>query len=137
MNTFTFTRRSDGQVDAMVEGLDLFNEALADSISSLPPRGADGKGPSPYWIDVAFEGARRAAATGDSLPFTGGNITYLRVDGREVVAATDYDDDEEFAERMPLETFLALLTQWRSLVVEAQNEATGALPQTYRRNPDR
>jgi hypothetical protein len=137
MNSFTFTRRDDGQIDAVVDGYDLFNEALADSISSLPPRGADGKGPSPYWIDVALEGARNAASTGDTRPFTGGNITYLRVDGDDVVAGVDYHDDEEFAERMPIETFVALLTQWRSLVVEAQSEATEALPQTYRRNPHR
>lgn len=135
MSSFTFTRRGDGQIDAKVEGYDLFNEALADSISSLPPRGAEGCGPSTYWIDVALEGARKSAATGDSRPFTAGNITYLRVDGNNVVAAVDYHEDEEHAERMPIATFTALLTQWRSLVVESQKDAAEVLPATYRRNP--
>lgn len=137
MTKFIFTRRDDGQIDASVEGFDLLNEALADSISSLPPRGADGRGPSPYWIDVALEGVRNAASSGDSRPFTSGNETYLRVDGDAVVAAMDYHGDEELAERMPLETFVALLTQWRALVVEARREATSVLPSTYRRNPHR
>lgn len=130
-----FTSRADGQVDARVDGYSVFNEALADSISSLPPRGHPGFGPSPYWIDVASAGARAAAASGDVRPFTAGNITLLRCEGGHVIAAFDFDEHEDEVERMALEEFLVLLARWRSLVIEAQRNASEPLPETYRRNP--
>lgn len=78
----TFTTRDDGQVDAFIgPGRPVFQEALLDSISSLPPRGAEGNGPSTYWIDQAEAGARSAHETGDERPFLWGNITVLSVHG--------------------------------------------------------
>jgi hypothetical protein len=132
----TFSIRDDGQVDALLDGdWPVFNEALGDSISSLPPRGATGVGPSTYWIDVAEAGARRAAETGDDRPFTSGNITVLRVRGGEVVANFDYDDEDEPGEALPLSDFLGLLRDWRDRVKASASSSTLALPETYRRNP--
>jgi hypothetical protein len=84
----TFSLRDDGRVDAHLgEGWRIFQDALDDSISSLPPRGAVGNGPSTYWVDRAKEGARNARRDGDKQPFTSGNITLLRVVGDAVARA--------------------------------------------------
>lgn len=133
----SFSAREDGQVDAHLDdGLPVFNHALADCISSLPPRGAPGNGPSTYWIDHAAEGARRAAKNGDERPFAWGNITVLHVsNGDTVVAKYDYDEDHEPGDALPLDDFLALLAAWRREVIEAGSTSTIPLPETYRRNP--
>ncbi len=131
-----FSVRADGQVDAHLGGdWPLFNEALADSVSSLPPRGEQGPGPSTYWIDVAFEGAVRSSAGGDGRPFTGGNITLLQLTTEGVEARYDFQEDEEPGEVMPLADFLDILTRWRAAVLAARNAAPIDFPQTYRRNP--
>jgi hypothetical protein len=133
-----FPVRDDGQVDAQLDGeWPLFNHALSDSISSLPPRGAPGVGPSTYWIDVAEQGARRAAEERDQMPFTSGNITTLRVLEGQVVASYDFADEGEATEAMDLDEFLALLAAWREKVVISASKATSPLPETYRRNPHR
>ena len=129
-----FSVRDDGQVDAQLPGdWPVFNEALRDSVSSLPPRGAVGNGPSTYWIDRAEQGVQRARRTGDSQPFLWGNATALRVDGGSVLASDEYLGDLE-PEAMPLAEFLALLEEWRRWVVESAMAAVRPLPETYRRN---
>ena len=134
----TFLIRDDGQVDAHIDGgWPLFNHALNDSISSLPPRGELGVGPSTYWIDVAEQGARRAAEEGDQAPFTCGNITTLRVVEGQVVASYDFAHEDEPTEAMSLDEFLALLAAWREKVVISASKATAPLPEMYRRNPHR
>ena len=134
----TFSVRQDGQVDALLgDEWPIFNEALGDSISSLPPRGAPGNGPSTYWIDVAEAGARRAAETSDDAPFTGGNITELRVRDGLVIARYDFAEPDEPVDALPLDDFLELLSRWRERVVESARRATSPLPETYRRNPHR
>ena len=129
-----FSVRDDGLVDADL-GPDwpIFNEALWDSISSLPPRGSSDVGPSTYWIDHASEGARRAAATGSDAPFTSGNITLLRVRGDSVVACYDFAEEEE--ELLPLADFLRLLDLWRAEVLAIPQARRIRYPETYRRNP--
>lgn len=135
---FAFDTRHDGQVDARIVGdYPLFNEALADSISSLPPRGATGLGPSTYWIDAAREGALNAAREGAERPFTWGNITLLRVRGDGIEARYDYDDDDVAGETIPLADFLSLLEEWRSRIEASARAARLPLPETYRRNPTR
>jgi len=58
-------QREDGQVDAhLPDTWIVFNEVLSDSISSLPPRGGDGVGPSTYWIDKAMRGVELALEHG-------------------------------------------------------------------------
>jgi hypothetical protein len=132
----TFKTRPDGQVDAYLsDEWRVFNAALGDSISSLPPRGARGVGPSTYWINVAEDGARRCAESGDEKPFTCGNITLLRVRGEQVIASFEFDDESEPGEAMPLGDFLSMLTEWRERVIESASKAVEALPETYRRNP--
>jgi hypothetical protein len=133
-----FSVREDGQVDARL-GPDrpIFTEALGDSISSLPPRGAAGVGPSTYWIDLAEAGATAAAEAGTSAPFTSGNITELRVRDGCVVATYDFADPDEPGDALPLPEFLELLREWRGLVLASAARCTEPLPQTYRRNPAR
>ena len=129
-----FSVREDGQIDAELAGdWPVFNEALSDSISSLPPRGEPGRGPSTYWIDVAAQGARLASERGDERPFTWGNSTRLRVKGGRVLASFDYDDPSDDDEAIGLKDFLALLAAWRERVVAAPSRTE--FPETYRRNP--
>jgi hypothetical protein len=131
-----FLRRDDGQIDVFL-GADwvVFNEALSDAVSSLPPTGSMEIGPSTYWIDVASLGAERAAQDGSSAPFAWGNVTYLRVEAGSVIAAYDFDADETEAESMPLTEFLDFLARWRGRVIAAQAHAAGVIPNTGRRNP--
>ena len=138
MPEVTFTKRDDGQVDAHLgDEWPIFNHALADSVSSLPPRGAPGMGPSTYWIDVAKERALRAAEHRDERPFTWGNVTQLLVREGQVVARYDYDEPGDPVELLPLAEFLVLLDRWRERVLESARMATELLPETYRRNPMR
>ncbi len=130
----TFSERDDGQVDARLDGdWPTFNHTLEDSISSLPPRGATGVGPSTYWIDVADDGARRAAAAGDERPFTWGNITQLRVRSGRVFASLDIDDPTDDDEAIPLDEFLHLLSAWHVRVLASASSEQ--FSETYRRNP--
>jgi len=132
-----FSARDDGQIDVNL-GPDwpLFNEALNDCVSSLPPRGAIGLGPSTYWIDVAEQGALRASQQGDETPFTAGNVTRLRVRSGAVTASLDFAQDEP-EEAIPLADFLAILGAWRDRVLDSAAASSAALPETYRRNPAR
>lgn len=132
-----FSTRGDGQVDVTL-GPDwpLFNEALNDCVSSLPPRGASGAGPSTYWIDIAEGGALRASEQADETPFTAGNVTRLRVRSGTVTASLDFAEDEP-EEDMPLADFLAILSAWRVRVLESAAGSAAALSETYRRNPAR
>ena len=130
----SFSVRDDGQIDAELAGdWPVFNEALSDSISSLPPRGKRGRGPSTYWIDVADRRARLASERNDERPFTWGNITQLRVMGGRVLASFDYDEPSDDDEAIGLEDFLALLATWRERVVASPSRTK--FPETYRRNP--
>ena len=66
----TFSVREDGQVDVQLGSeWPTFNKALNDCVSSLPPRGVSGSGPSTYWIDVAERGVQSARLNGNDRPF--------------------------------------------------------------------
>jgi hypothetical protein len=108
-----FEHLSDGTIGVTVDSAtDVFNHALADSVSSRAPalrrqavspvreeatiaasatdapitvESAPGS-LSTYWIDQALAGAQSARTTGSSVPFLCGNITYLRVVDDRVVA---------------------------------------------------
>ena len=110
----------------------MFNHALGDSISSLPPRGKRGRGPSTYWIEVADRGARLASERNDERPFTWGNITQLRVKDGRVLASLDVDEPSDDDEAIALEDFLELLAEWRKRVVASPSRTK--FPETYRRN---
>ena len=129
-----FSVRDDGQIDAELAGdWPVLNEALSDCISSLPPRGERGTGPSTYWIDVADRGARVASVRNDERPFVWGNITQLRVKDGRVLAHFDYDTPSDDDDAIPLADFLALLSSWRERVVASLSRTS--FPETYRRNP--
>lgn len=131
-----FTQREDGQVDVEL-GADwaLFTEALNDSISSLPPRGAKGNGPSAYWVDVAAEGLSRSLASASDRPFTWGNITLLRLNGGRVEARYDFDDEDVEGQFLEVTEFQEVLSQWRRQIEESASASTSPLPETNRRNP--
>lgn len=59
----------------------------------------------------------------------------LAIEGRDVVAAYEFDPDENDAESMPLDNFLGLLAEWREHVLAAGSHSTIEFPETYRRNP--
>lgn len=132
----TFTTRPDGQVDAALVGAwPTFNHALADCISSLPPRGEPGTGPSTYWIDVARQGAYLNHDSGSEAIFLTGNVTELQVIDDEVVARYDYDPPDGPAESISVTAFLALLEDWRQHVRASAQHCERDLAETYRRNP--
>jgi hypothetical protein len=131
-----FLQGDDGQVDIHLgDTWPLFNEALADSVSSLPPRGQSVHGPSTYWVDVALDGVEAALATGSHRPFTWGNSTLLRVRDGMVEARFDYDEENVAGEFMDIVDFRTLLLEWRRRIELSAGKATGPLPETYRRNP--
>jgi hypothetical protein len=133
-----FTRRSDGQVDVSLGSeWPVFNDALNDSISSLPPRGAIGPGPSTYWIDIAETGVRAAEASGDESPFITGNETRISLKGTSVYASYDYEygDDVNKAQVLELPEFLNLLARWRTEIQQSREIALEVIPETYRRTP--
>lgn len=131
-----FKERDDGQVDVDL-GPDwpLLTEALNDSVSSLPPRGAKGNGPSTYWVDVALHGVERALASGSDRPFTGGNATLLRLNGGRVEARYDFDDEDVEGQFIDADDLQRILRDWRQRIHESAAGSTGPLPETYRRNP--
>jgi hypothetical protein len=115
-----FSSRPDGIIDAfLAPGHEMFNRALADAVSSRAPSGASRPGLSTYWIDQVEERVRQAAIDGETEPFATGNVTILRLDGPNVVAAFDFDPDGDDTDAVPVVDFLALLSQWRQRVVAA------------------
>src|SRR5437868_2811272 len=96
--------RDDGTVDARLgPEWATFNEALADTISSLPPRGSDERRLSTYWIDKTLERLRAFRAAGEDGPIASGNAYSVVLRGEEVVAVFDYGDEDQ-DEPMPVET---------------------------------
>lgn len=110
-------------------------EALNDCVSSLPPRGAGGFGPSPYWVDVATHGLDRALARNDSTPFTTGNATLLRVKDGRVEARYDFDEEDVAGKFIDADALRQLLSDWRGEILLSAARCTAPLPDTYRRNP--
>src|SRR5439155_7008315 len=76
---------------------------LADTISSLPPRGSDERRLSTYWIDKTLERLRAFRAAGEDGPIASGNAYSVVLRGEEVVAVFDYGDEDQ-DEPMPVET---------------------------------
>ena len=52
-----------------------------------------------------------------TTPFVSGNATYLRTDGEVVIAAFDFDPDEEESESIGIDVFMELLNEWRLQVI--------------------
>lgn len=117
-----FSTTTDGLIDASLgPDFPLFDQALADSVSSRPPRGYPQDGPSTYWIDRAEQGALDAASAGDERPFVSGNITILFVSDGNVIANYDYAQEEgEAGESISLDEFLSIMRQWRARVLNPQ-----------------
>ena len=110
-------------------------DTLNDCVSSLPPRGARGDGPSVYWVDVATRGLERALARNDARPFTSGNSTLLRVNNGMVEARYDFDEEGTVGQFMEVDDFRRVMAEWRARIVLSAERSTSPLPETYRRNP--
>jgi hypothetical protein len=131
-----FSSRADGQVDVdLGPEWPLFTEALNDSVSSLPPRGAAGHGPSTYWVDVAKGGLERAIASDSDRPFTWGNTTLLRLRAGRVEARYNFDDEDVQGQFLDVDALRQVLDEWRLRIVKSASTSTSPLPETYRRNP--
>jgi hypothetical protein len=123
----SFTHLPDGVIEISVGRSDgLFTMAMNDSVSSRAPRGSATPGLSTYWIDRVEAAAQSAREHRSAEPFASGNVTYLRLDGDEVIAAFDFDPAEIDAESMPLESFLRALREWRGRVIEAGGASDSA-----------
>lgn len=130
----TFSVRDDGQVDAcLIDKFPLFNEALSDSISSLPPLGETGNGPSPYWVEVARNALERHLVNGTEGLIASGNSTSCHLENGQVAAKNDYGEQDEL-ETLAIDEFEDLLVEWRQRILEQSVAAQAALPTTYRRN---
>lgn len=128
--------RDDGTIDARL-GPDwpIFNEALADAVSSLPPRGSNETRVSTYWIDQTLERLATLQARDQTGPIAGGNAYSLVFHGDGVEAVFDDGDPNEEVELMSTDDFTSILERWRAAVLAAQAHETRAVPETYRRNP--
>jgi hypothetical protein len=128
--------REDGTIDARL-GSDwpIFNEALADAVSSLPPRGSTERRLSTYWIDQTLERLAALRAQHQTGRIAGGNAYSLVFDGDGVEAVFDYGDPNEDVELMSVDDFMSVLEGWRAAVVTALAHETRTVAETYRRNP--
>ena len=132
-----FTEREDGQVDVdFGPEWSLVTEALNDSVSSLPPCGAKGNGPSTYWVDVVTLGPNWALTSGNEHPFAWGNSTLLRLRGGRVEARYDFDEDDVLGQFLDVNELQRILAEWRRRIHDSASASTSPLPETYRRNPD-
>jgi hypothetical protein len=128
--------RDDGTIDArLAADWPIFNEALADAVSSLPPRGSSETQLSTYWIDHTRDRLNALRQRGEDGLIASGNAYSLRLDGGGVQAVFDYGDANEDVELMSVEDFVGILYRWRAAVVAAQAHETRTVPETYRRNP--
>lgn len=123
-------KRSDGRGIDVDLGPDWpgFNETLADSVSSMPPRSAWRRGLSTYWIDHVLDGLEEGDIDGRALAY--GNATELVEEGDSVVARSLYDLFDE--ERMATDEFVAILNAWREQVRTHRREFR--IEKTYRRS---
>lgn len=128
--------RDDGTIDVRL-GPDwpIFNEALVDAISSIPPRGSDETRLSTYWIDGTLERLDALQAEGQTGAIAGGNAYSIVFDGDGIEAVFDYGDPNEEVELMSTDDFRSILEAWRVAVIDAQAHETRTVPETYRRNP--
>lgn len=127
-------------IESGVRGIDLvlgegwpgFNEALADSVSTMPFRGEATTGLSTYWLDLLIERVENwSDAPGVEQSVISGNATELiKVDDR-VVARSLYELFED--ESLPIAEVLPALRSWREQVVAKGGMFT--IPETYRRAP--
>ena len=128
--------RGDGTIDARLgDDWPIFNEALADAVSSLPPRGSDETRLSTYWIDQTLSRLEVLQQHSEPRPIASGNAYSLVFDGDGVEAVFDYGDPNEDVELMSVDDFRRILHGWRARVVVAQAHETRTVPETYRRNP--
>lgn len=131
-----FNRREDGQIDVdLGPEWPLFTEALNDCVSSLPPRGATGNGPSTYWVDFARLGLDRALASSSDAPFTWGNVTLLRLNAGRVEARLDFEEEDVPGQFLDVSDLRLILDEWRRRIEQSASESNSPLPETYRRNP--
>lgn len=105
-----------------------WNETLADSISSMPPKGSPDHGLSTYWIDHVLTALRSDAPEGRALSF--GNSTEIVMGHGLVLARSLYETFNE--EEMDAGAFEHLLVGWRAEVTVHGNEFH--IEETYRRN---
>ena len=126
---WTYVHRPGRGIDVDL-GVDYpgWNETLADSVSSMPPRGSPAHELSTYWIDHALSALHSQAAEGQAL--TSGNATEIVMSGGRVVARSLYDLFDE--EAMDSDAFERLLVEWRAEVTAHRNEFH--IEETYRRN---
>lgn len=111
------------------DDLPVLNHALEDSIGSRPPRGARQDGLSTYWVDRALQGVLARVADGSDEVFASGNVTYMQVRNGKVEARYDYDppDDDNF-DAIDVQTFVPLVEDWRSRILEVSPGADTRLP---------
>ena len=134
---YQFARTAEGFVGVTLDdGLPLMREALHDSVGVWPPTGLPQDGPSTYWIDVSLRGLRARLEDGSAEPFASGNITYLQLREGHVEARYDYDDvDSDCVDRVPADSFLAMLEEWRQRLLDAFPDAESRMPPTNAARP--
>jgi hypothetical protein len=129
------TSYNDGTADARLgPGFHVFNEALADSITSIPPIGSTERHLSTYWIDQTLDRLVSIRTKGEHGRIASGNAYSIRGSDDLVTAVFDYGDDDSI-ETMPVDEFIGLLKRWGTRVRQVQKDETREVPETYRRKP--
>ena len=122
--------RDDGTIDARLgPEWPIFNEALADTVSSVPPRGSSERHLSTYWIDNTLRRLRSMRQERTIGQIASGNAYSLILDGDHVVAVFDYGD-EDSRERLAVDEVIELLIGWREAVSVAQATEHRIVPET-------
>ena len=101
--------RDDGTVDVRLgPRWAIFNEALADAVTSLPPRGSPERRLSTYWIDQTLSRLAAFRHGGEGGVVASGNAYSISVSENHVTAMWDYGDADT-SERMTIAEFVEIL----------------------------
>lgn len=134
---YRFEVTEDGQVRVVLsENAPVLAHALEDCIGSRPPRGASQDGLSTYWVDGALRDVKARLADSSDEVFASGNVSYMQVRDGKVEARYDYDppDGDDFGV-IDVETFIHLVEDWRSRILEVSPGADKRRPQPRAARP--
>jgi len=129
--------RDDGTIDARLDDWwATFNEALADAVTSLPPRGSTERRLSTYWIDDVLRRVEDFKQSRGGGVVASGNAYSISVSlpDDDATARFDYGDADTH-ESMTIEEFVTVLSGWRMAVIDARRVEQREVTETYRRNP--
>jgi hypothetical protein len=123
-----FTTTASGHVEVTRSSMPIFTRVLNDCIGTLAPRGAPA-GLSTYWIEEAMKEFRPQLSSPEGSAMFSGNASYLELIDGLVEARFHYDPpDGDIVERVPLPEVIAILEEWRRVVIALDSDAPKRVP---------